>query len=196
MASNAKLAREDLWSLEDYAEKRSAFRAKVMEHKKDRQVRLGAHATLYFEDAITMKYQVQEMLRVEKIFTRAEIEEELQAYNPLIPDGSNWKATFMIEYRDAVERGHALARMPGIEDKVWVQIGDAEKIYAVANEDLPRSTQDKAAAVHFMRFELGTSNVAAVKAGATVAMGIDHHELPYQIELDAAAANSLAQDLA
>ncbi len=195
MQSNAKLAREDLWSLEDYAEQRPAFRAQVIAHKKPRQVALGPHATLYFEDALTMKYQIQEMLRVEKIFTRAEIEEELEAYNPLIPDGSNWKATFMIEYADVEERREALARMPGIEHKVWVRIGDGDKIFAIANEDQERSNDEKASAVHFMRFELCADDAAGVKSGSPIHMGIDHPELPYEITASNATAESLANDL-
>ncbi len=190
-----KLSREDLWSLEEYAEERDAFRAQVIAHKKPRQVRLGEHATLYFEDALTMKYQIQEMLRVERIFTREEIEEELASYNPLIPDGSNWKATFMIEYQDADERREALARMAGIEHKVWVQIGD-EKTYAIANEDLDRSNEEKASAVHFLRFELSDSAVAGVGAGAPMSMGIDHEALPYEVSISEATRASLAGDLA
>lgn len=189
-----KLSREDLWSLEEYAEAREAFRAQVIAHKKPRQVRLGEHATLYFEDALTMKYQIQEMLRVERIFTREEIEEELASYNPLIPDGSNWKATFMIEYQDADERREALARMAGIEHKVWVQIGD-EKTYAIANEDLDRSNEEKASAVHFLRFELSESAVAGVGAGAPMSMGIDHEALPYEVAISEATRASLAGDL-
>ena len=189
-----KLSREDLWSLEEYAEAREAFRAQVIAHKKPRQVRLGEHATLYFEDALTMKYQIQEMLRVERIFTREEIEEELASYNPLIPDGSNWKATFMIEYQDADERREALARMAGIEHKVWVQIGD-EKTYAIANEDLDRSNEEKASAVHFLRFELSESAVAGVGAGAPMSMGIDHEALPYKVAISEATRASLAGDL-
>ena len=189
------LTREDLWSLEQYAEERDSFRAQVIEHKKNRQVYLGPHATLYFEDALTMKYQIQEMLRVEKIFTRDEIQEELDAYNPLIPDGSNWKATFMIEYPDVDERAQALARMPGVEHKVWIQIGDDDKIYAIANEDLERSTDEKAAAVHFMRFELTTQANKALQEGARLAMGIDHPELPYAVEVPENVKQSLSGDL-
>ncbi len=189
-----KLNRADLWSLEDYAEARPAFRAEVLAHKKHRQVRLGEHATLYFEDAMTMKYQIQEMLRVERIFTAAEIEEELDAYNPLIPDGSNWKATFMIEYPDVEERRVALASMPGVEHKVWVRIGE-EQIFAVANEDLDRSTEDKASAVHFLRFELSAGAVAALRAGAALEMGIDHDAIPYRKSVDEAVRDSLLGDL-
>lgn len=195
MASNAKLTREDLWSLEQYAEQRPDFRNQVIAHKKNRQVHLGQHATLYFEDAITMKYQVQEMLRVERIFEAAEIEEELAAYNPLIPDGGNWKATFMIEYGDAEERRIALTKMSGIENKVWVQVGDGAKVYATANEDLQRSNDEKAAAVHFMRFELSANDIAGARAGSGIRMGIDHDALPYAVDVPASAAASLAQDL-
>ncbi len=190
-----KLTRADLWSLEEYAEQRETFRAQVIAHKKNRQVLLGPHATLYFEDALTMKYQVQEMLRVERIFTRAEIEEELAAYNPLIPDGANWKATFMIEYPDVEERRVALAKLPGVEHKVWVRVGQGERIFAVANEDLERSTDDKAAAVHFLRFELDNAAQQAAKAGDTVHMGIDHPDLPYEITVSPSISQSLAGDL-
>lgn len=190
-----KLTRQDLWSLEEYSEERERFRAQIIAHKKTRQVYLGPHATLYFEDALTMKYQVQEMLRVEKIFTAAEIEEELEAYNPLIPDGRNWKATFMIEYSDAEERRVALTKMAGIEHKVWVSVGERERIYAKANEDLERSNEEKTAAVHFMRFELDQEAAESAKAGLPIRMGIDHPELPYEITVDEGARASLANDL-
>lgn len=189
------LTRKDLWSLEQYAEERDAFRQMIIEHKKTRQVALDPHATLYFEDALTMKYQIQEMLRVEKIFTAREIEEELEAYNPLIPDGSNWKATFMIEYPDVDQRREALARMGGIEHHVWVAVGDLPRIYAAANEDLERSNDEKTAAVHFLRFELDADSVAAVKAGLDIRMGIDHRELPCEVTLSGPVRASLTNDL-
>ena len=191
-----KLTRQDLWSLEEYSEEREHFRSQIIEHKKNRQVYLGTHATLYFEDALTMKYQIQEMLRVEKIFTAAEIEEELEAYNPLIPDGSNWKATFMIEYADADERRVALTKMAGIEHKVWISVGELERIYATANEDLERSNDEKTAAVHFMRFELSSEAIDAAKSGLPIRMGIDHPELPYEITVDEDIRASLTADLA
>jgi hypothetical protein len=186
-----KLDRSQLWSLEQYAEERDTFRAAVMAHKEARRVALGGHATLYFEDFLTMKYQVQEMLRAEKIFTAAEINEEIDAYNPLIPDGRNWKATFMIEYPDAEERQVALARLTGVEHTIWVRVGEGEggrggtegggggggggeKIFAIANEDLERSTEEKTAAVHFMRFELDDAAIAALRSGAALAFGCDH----------------------
>jgi len=169
-----KLTREELLSLEDYAAQRSEFRARVMAHKKHRQVALGAHATLYFEDRLTMHYQVQEMLRAERIFEREGIDEELGAYNPLIPDGSNWKATFMVEYPDEAERREALGRLIGIEDRIWVRIGDGEPVYAIADEDLERETADKTSSVHFLRFELSPADCRAARAGAPIAMGADH----------------------
>ncbi len=189
------LTRDDLFSLEQYAEKRAQFRAEVIAHKKNRQVPIGAHATLYFEDRLTMQYQIQEMLRVERIFEAAGIQDELDAYNPLVPNGSNWKATFMIEFDDVDERRDALARLVGIEDKVWVQVDDHDKVFAIADEDLERATEDKTSAVHFVRFELAPAMAAAVKSGGAVRMGIDHPEYGYQVELAPAVRASLANDL-
>ncbi len=189
------LSRKDLWSLEQYAEERENFRKLIIDHKKNRQVFLGTHATLYFEDALTMKYQVQEMLRIEKIFTAKEIEEELEAYNPLIPDGSNWKATFMIEYPDAEERRVALAKLAGIEHNVWVSAGGSPRVYGSANEDLERSNDEKTAAVHFMRFEFDQETVNALKAGVAIRMGIDHPALPYDILIDESVRQCLIEDL-
>ena len=191
------LTRDDLMSLETYAEKRPTFRAEVIAHKKNRQVNLGENATLYFEDRLTMQYQVQEMLRIERIFDADGIKEELDAYNPLIPDGSNWKATFMIEFTDEEDRKVALARMIVIEDKVWVQVAGHNKVYAIADEDLERDNAEKTSAVHFMRFELGPEMATAVKEGAAIAAGIDHEAYP--VSIDALAGNirdSLAADLA
>ena len=168
------LTRADLYSLEDYAEVRARFRAEILEHKKNRQVTIGSHATLYFEDRRTIQYQVQEMLRIERIFEADGIEEELSAYNPLIPDGSNLKATFMLEYPDVQERRRALAELTGIEERVWIRIGDGERVWAVADEDLDRATEEKTSAVHFLRFELDEASCRAIKAGAAIAIGIDH----------------------
>ena len=191
-----KLTRSDLWSLEEYASRRQTFRAEVIAHKKLRNIALGPHATLYFEDRLTMRYQIQEMLRVERIFEAAEIEEELESYNPLIPDGSNWKATFMIEYGDVEERKVALATMGGIEQTVWVRVGESgEKIFAITNEDMERTRDEKAAAVHFMRFELGADEVAALKSGESLFMGIDHASLPGTYELAADQRAALIADL-
>ena len=169
----AKLKREDLWSLEKYAEKRPEFKKEVLAIKKDRQVALGENATLYFENEKTMRYQIQEMLRIEKIFEAEGINEELGAYNPLIPDGSNWKATFMIEYGDAEERAKVLATLGGVENTVWVQVEGFDKVFAIANEDMERSTGEKASAVHFMRFELTADMSKAVKENKAISMGID-----------------------
>jgi hypothetical protein len=190
-----KLDRSHLWSLEDYAQERAAFRAEVIEHKKPRRVALGPNATMYFEDYLTLKYQVQEMLRVERIFERAEIEEELAAYNPLIPDGTNWKGTFMFEYADVDERRRALARMADIEHKIWVQVVGHDRIFAIANEDLARSTSEKTSAVHFLRFELDPDSVAAVKAGADIKMGIDHDAMNCEVTVSDATRRSLLADL-
>jgi hypothetical protein len=190
------LTRDDLWSLEDYAVERPGFRARVLEHKKTRQVPLGEHARLYFEDALTIKYQIQEMLRIEKVFEADGIMEELEAYNPLIPDGTNWKATFMLEYDDPSERALRLAEMIGIEDKVWMQVEGCDRIYPIADEDLDRATADKTSSVHFMRYELDSSMINAVKAGAAILVGIEHPACPIEgIEVEPAVRDSLANDL-
>ena len=190
------LTRDDLYSLEAYAQARTDFRARVMAHKKDRQVHIGAHATLYFEDRLTMQYQVQEMLRVERIFEAAGIEEELAAYNPLIPDGSNWKATFMIEYDNEDERREALGRLIGVEDKVWVQVAGQDKVWAIADEDLERTAADKTSSVHFLRFELSPASIAALRGGADIAMGIDHPQCRQEVVVGPAVRQSLVADLA
>ena len=190
-----KLKRDDLWSLEEYATERESFRAMILKHKKVRQVALGPHATLYFEDRLTMKYQVQEMLRVERIFEREEIEEELAAYNPLIPDGKNWKATFMIEYGDEEERRKALANMGGIEETLWVQVGGGEKSFAITNEDMDRTRDTKAAAVHFTRFELLDTDLEAINQGSEIRFGLDHPSLATTVTLDFKERLSLVADL-
>ena len=192
-----KITREDLYPLEKYADIRSEFRAKVLAHKKHRVVHLGPNATLYFEDRLTMLYQVQEMLRAERIFEHAGIQEELDAYNPLIPDGSNWKATFMIEFTDVEERKRQLSKLVGIEDKTWVKVNGFERVYPIADEDLERDTLDKTSAVHFVRFELKPEMVAAAKTGAAIGMGIDHQEYTHNIEkLDENIRQALVADLA
>ena len=190
-----QLTRNDLYSLEKYSAIKTDFRAKVMEHKKHRRVPVGEHATLYFEDALTMQYQVQEMLRLERIFEPEGIQDELDVYNPLIPNGSNWKATFMVEYDDVEERKIALAQLIGIENTVWVKVGNLDKVFAIANEDLDRSAPDKTSAVHFMRFELTPGMVAAAKLGAAIKSGIDHLAYHHETELAEDKRNSLAGDL-
>jgi hypothetical protein len=191
-----KLTADDLMTLETYARERTGFRTKVLEHKKNRQINLGENATLYFEDRLTMQYQVQEMLRIEKIFEPGGIAEELDAYNPLIPDGSNWKATFMVEFPDEQERREQLKLLRGIEDAVWLQVEGCDRIRAISDEDLERDDETKTSAVHFMRFELAPEMVEALKGGATLSAGIDHDR--YQAEVDPvpeATRRSLTADL-
>lgn len=190
------LTHDQLFSLEQYARVRPEFRAKVIAHKKNRIVAVGPHATLHFEDRLTMQYQVQEMLRLERMFEPAAIQEELDVYNPLIPDGSNWKATFMIEFPDEAERKQQLARLVGIEKAVWVQVADFARVTPIANEDLDRETADKTASVHFLRFELTPAMCQAVKAGAAIRVGIDHPHYQAETTLTPATRDSLASDLA
>ena len=192
----AELTRQDLYALEKYAEIRSEFRARVMAHKKTRRLPLGPNANLYFEDRLTIQYQVQEMLRIEKIFERAGIEEELAAYNPLIPDGSNWKATFMLEYDDRAEREDMLAKLVGIEDCVWMRVGAGPVIIPVCDEDLERETEDKTSSVHFMRFELTGEDTSALKQGAEISAGISHRVYTYQLTpIPAEIRQSLVNDI-
>lgn len=190
-----KLQRSDLWGLEQYAERRDGFRKEMLAHKLPRRIALGAHATLLFEDFLTMKYQVQEMLRTERIFEPADIQSEIDAYNPLIPDGQNWKATMLIEYDDAQERRRELGKLTGVEHRVFADVADSERSFAIANEDMPRSTDEKTSAVHFLRFELGHARVAALRAGALLHLGIDDPRMPCRIELSAAARAALLADL-
>ena len=168
------ISQDSLMPLETYARVRPEFRARVIAHKKDRAIQLGANVTLIFEDELTIRYQVQEMLRAEKIFEQGGIVDELEAYNPLIPDGSNWKATMMIEYPDEGERRIKLAQLIGVEDRVWVQVQGCERVHAIADEDLERDNGQKTSAVHFLRFELAATMVAALRGGAALAMGVDH----------------------
>ncbi len=190
-----KLTRNDLFSLEDYAARRVEFRRQVMAHKQNRQVMLGPNATLYFEDRMTMHYQVQEMLRAERIFEAEGIQEELDAYNPLIPDGRNWKATFMIEFPEVEERRVALTKLMGIEDKTWVQIDGHDKVFAIADEDLERDSAEKTSAVHFLRFELTDAMAAALKDGAVLHAGIEHSAYRHEVAVSGAIRDSLLQDL-
>ena len=191
------IKRENLLSLEDYARERNALRARVIEHKKNRTVRLGEHLTLLFEDELTLRYQVQEMLRVERIFEETGIQGELDAYNPLVPDGGNWKATMLIEYPEPEERRRQLARLKGVERRVWVRVAGGAPVYAIADEDLERETEEKTSAVHFLRFELDAPARARLKEGAALAIGVDHPA--YRAELDPVAPPiraALVQDLA
>ena len=191
-----KLTLDDLMSLEEYHRQRPDFRARVLAHKQSRQVAIGPNATLYFEDRLTIQYQIQEMLRIERVFEKEGIEDELGAYNPLIPDGSNFKATFMIEFPEVGERREALAQLGGIESHVYCRVGDSEPVYAIADEDLDRTTDEKTSAVHFLRFELSAQMCQALKAGASLAFGIDHDN--YQHEsgpLPASVRDTLVGDL-
>jgi hypothetical protein len=169
-----KISRDSLMTLEAYAKNRKDFRSKVLAHKKNRTVHLGGHLTLIFEDELTIRYQVQEMLRVEKIFEEQGIQEELDAYNPLIPDGRNLKATMLIEYEDATERKAALARLKGIEDKAWIRVEGCPRVHAIADEDLERENDEKTSSVHFLRFELSNEMADALKYGVGLAIGVDH----------------------
>jgi len=191
------LTHKDLFTLEHYARVRTEFRGKVMAHKENRRLALGEHATLHFEDALTMQYQIQEALRLERIFEPDAIQEELDVYNPLIPDGSNWKATFMIEYGDEGERRVALGKLIGVEHKVWVQVAGFAKIWPIADEDLERTTEEKTSSVHFLRFELAPDMIKAVKSGAAISMGIEHPAYTHSVNpVPEATRASLTQDLA
>jgi len=175
MAANMpRITRESLMTLEAYAKARNEFRARVLEHKRARTIHLGEHVTLVFEDELTMRYQIQEMLRIEKTFEEAGIQDELDVYNPLVPDGSNFKATMLIEYVDEEERRRALARLKGIEDRVWVRVEGCPMVFAIADEDLERGNDEKTSAVHFLRFELTAEMVAALKYGVALGVGVDH----------------------
>ncbi len=190
------LTHSDLYSLEAYARMRPDYRAEVMDHKKNRQVAIGPNATLYFEDRITIQYQIQEMLRIEKIFEADGIRDELAAYNPLIPDGSNWKATFMLEYADEDERRAMLARLVGIERAVWVQVEGFDRVRPIANEDLERETEEKTSSVHFFRFELTGDMRRALREGAGLDMGSDHPDYCHATRVTGAVRQSLLDDLA
>lgn len=189
-----QLTRDDLYPLEKYAQIRGEMRAQVMEHKKNRRIRVGTNATLYFEDRLTMHYQIQEMLRAERIFEAKGIQDELDAYNPLIPDGRNLKATFMLEYPDPEERQAALKQLRGIEHCVWMRVGGFDAVRAIADEDLERDNEEKTASVHFMRFEFTPEMIRALRDGAPLAIGIDHAQYKHDIELPVAARDSLVND--
>ena len=190
------IKREELLSLEAYARARNEIRAQVIAHKKLRTVHLGEHVTLQFEDAVLIRYQIQEMLRIERIFEESGIQGELEAYNPLVPDGANWKATMFVEYPDAEERRCMLARLKGIERRVWVQAGEGERVYAIADEDLERENDEKTSSVHFLRFELSADARDALRRGAAIRIGVDHPHYSASLAVDAPVRESLAGDLA
>lgn len=192
-----QISPDTLMPLEVYAKARPDFRAKVIAHKKDRTLQLGENLTLIFEDELTIRYQVQEMLRVERIFEEEGIRDELGAYNPLVPDGSNWKATMLIEYPDETERRVRLAQLIGIEDKVWVQVAGCDRVFAIADEDLERENEQKTSSVHFLRFELTAAMVSALRGGAILAMGVDHANYSATVpQVSGAMRASLMADLA
>ena len=193
----AQISRDSLWTLEHYARIRNQFRQEVIAHKKLRQVALGDHITLFFEDEKTIRYQIQEMLRIEKTFEESGIQDELDAYNPLIPDGRNFKCTMMIEYPDPAQRKVELAKLKGVEDRVWVQVEGREKVYAIADEDLDRENDEKTSSVHFMRFELDDDMAATLKYGVSLAIGVDHPHYHAKVEpVSAETRASLVKDLA
>lgn len=195
--SQAKLQADDLYSLEQYSKLRSGFRTQVMEHKKNRTVHIGPNVTWIFEDRMTVQYQIQEMLRVERIFEEQGIVDELATYNPLIPDGANWKATFLIEFLEIEQRRVALARMKGIETRCWMQVDRNERVFAIADEDLERENDEKTSSVHFLRFELTSTMAAYAKAGAAISMGIEHDAYRYALAPVAEAVRAaLVKDLA
>ncbi len=192
----APLTRSDLMGLEQYAIQRNDFRARVIAHKKHRRVGIGSYLFLYFEDRLTIQYQVQEMLRIEKIFEADAIQEELDTYNPLIPDGKNLKATAMLEYQDVEERKQQLALLKGIEDMIWVQVDGFDRVFAIANEDLERTNAMKTSAVHFMRFELESDMITALQAGAKLQMGVNHDEYRHEENIPETIRIALLRDLA
>jgi hypothetical protein len=195
-APSVKLRPEDLMSLEQYARQRAAFRPRVIAHKKLRTVQCGPNSTWCFEDRLTVQYQVQEMLRIERIFEPEGIADELAVYNPLIPDGSNWKVTLLIEFPDVDERRTALARLRGVEDRCWVQAPGHARVYAIADEDLQRENDEKTSSVHFLRFELTPPMAGAVKKGADVSIGVDHENYRHAVDpLPASLRDSIAADL-
>jgi len=190
------LTRDDLWSLEQFAEKRPEFRKKVIEHKKFRQLDLGENARLIFEDEMTIRYQIQEMLRIEKVFDAGGIQEELDAYNPLIPDGNNWKATFMLQYEDPVVRAEKTRELVGIEKKIWVMVDGFEKVFPIANEDLDRDDGEKTSTVHFLRFEFSSPEISALFHGERIQTGIDHTAYTISgVEICGTVRESLVSDL-
>ena len=194
MIKTEPLTREDLMGLEEYAIHRAGFRATVIEHKKNRRVSIGEYLHLYFEDRLTVQYQVQEMLRIEKVFEAEGIEDELGAYNPLIPNGTNLKATAMLEYQDVEQRKQQLALLRRIEDMVWIQVDGFDRVYAISNEDLERSNAEKTSAVHFMRFELVPDMITTLRSGAKLMMGSSHEFYPHSTTISEEIRSALLQD--
>ena len=197
MSSNKALTRGDLWSLEEYSQERESFRETVLAHKMNRQVPVGDHILLIFEDRMTLKYQIQEMLRIEKVFESHGIQEELDAYNPLLPDGDNWKCTMLIQFPDVEERKARLKQLIGIEDKVWIRIGEGEKVYPIADEDMERANEEKTSAVHFLRYQLDDLQSSSAKSGAKLTVGVDHPAYLIQdVDIEEPVRQALSLDLA
>jgi hypothetical protein len=190
-----KLVIQDLYSPEDYSKIRESFRREILAHKSSRSIAIGNHVRLLFEDRMTIQYQIQEMLRVEKIFEEQAIQDELDTYNPLIPDGNNWKVTMLIEYPEPEQRQKALSLLVGIENLVWVKIGDSDKVFAIADEDLDRSTPDKTSSVHFLRFELPSTQAKNLDKSVPIAIGIDHNNYQHQTDICKTTKASIIEDL-
>ena len=195
MQITGHITTDSLMSLEAYSKYRKTHKAEVLAHRKLRSVHLGEHITLQFESETTIRYQIQEMLRIEKIFEEEGIQQEIDAYAPLVPEGSNWKATMLIEYPDVNERKRELARLIGVEDRMFIEVEGHERVYAIADEDLDRENEEKTSSVHFVRFEFNPAMVAAIKAGANVKLGCDHTNYPYHCDIAADSLSSLAGDL-
>jgi hypothetical protein len=195
MQLTGNITRDSLMTLEAYAKYRKAHKPDIIAHRKLRSVQLGEHINLQFESETTIRYQIQEMLRIEKVFEEEGIDQEIEAYAPLVPDGSNWKATMMIEYPDINERRRELARLIGVEDRMFIEIEGQPRVYAIADEDLDRENDEKTSAVHFVRFELNPAMCAAVKAGAAAKLGCDHTNYPAHVTIAAETLASLAGDL-
>jgi hypothetical protein len=195
-AAMARIERSSLMTLEAYARERQQFRAKVIAHKKNRTIRLGSHITLIYEDELTIRYQIQEMLRVERIYDEEGIQEELDAYNPLVPDGRNFKATLMLEYPEPDDRRKWLERLIGIEDKIWMRVDDCGSVWAVADEDLERQNENKTSSVHFLRLELSENMAQGLKGGAGLWVGVEHPHYNAAVEAPAAVRGALVKDLA
>ena len=195
MQMTGKVTRDSLMTLEAYSKWRKDNKSAVVKHRQLRSVQLGDHLNIQFESELTIRYQIQEMLRIEKIFEEEGIEHEIEAYAPLVPEGSNWKATMLIEYPDVNERKRELARLIGVEDRMYVEVEGLPRVYAIADEDLERENEEKTSAVHFMRFEFNATQCAAIKAGASVKLGCDHTKYPAHVTIDAQTLASLAGDL-
>jgi hypothetical protein len=191
-----KLSLEDLFTLERYARERNAFRTRVLAHKANRQLAVGPHLRWCFEDRLTIQYQVQEMLRTERIFESEAIAEELETYNPLIPDGANWKVTLLIEFPDPEERRVQLGRLKGVEDGCWIEVAGEERVFALADEDLERENEEKTSSVHFLRLELSAAMKSALRAGAALAVGVEHPAYQHRVQVPDAVRSALIADLA